>query len=297
MSVPRTGELLLRCYPRAWRARYGDELQGLISEFSDGGRVPWRVRADVALSGARERLRAAALGGDGAPGARVLGGALLVLCAWALFVVAGVWLQRISEHWQAATPAADRSLAEAAFAAVMIVAVCGAALVMAGIAVALPRVAAFLRAGGWAQVRGRVVAASLLAVLAVVATAGLVVWAHGLSGPERAGHDTGYAVGFLACALLLVACLAAWTATAVSIARRIALPGPVLRVQAWLACAVTVTMAVMTAATGAWWAASASAFAPGLAVVMALMLVATLAGTAGARRAWRGLPELSGDAG
>jgi hypothetical protein len=34
---------LLRLYPAAWRARYGEELQALLVESSAGGRVPWRA--------------------------------------------------------------------------------------------------------------------------------------------------------------------------------------------------------------------------------------------------------------
>jgi hypothetical protein len=56
MSASRTAGRLVRCYPRGWQARYGEELETLIVDMSGEGRVPWRVRADVAVGGGRERL-------------------------------------------------------------------------------------------------------------------------------------------------------------------------------------------------------------------------------------------------
>jgi hypothetical protein len=102
MSPARTAARLLRLYPASWRVRYGDELETLILDMSGGGRVPWRIRANVAAAG-RERLCAAGPGGDSAD-ARVRGGASLVLWAWTLFVVAGAIVQRTSEHWDSALP-------------------------------------------------------------------------------------------------------------------------------------------------------------------------------------------------
>jgi hypothetical protein len=55
---------------------------------SDGRRLPWRLRADLARGAGRERLRAAGLGDDD-PERRARGGVLLVLWAWAVFVLAG----------------------------------------------------------------------------------------------------------------------------------------------------------------------------------------------------------------
>jgi hypothetical protein len=311
MTAARSRELLLRCFPPAWRARYGEELSGLIAELAEDGRVPWRVRADLALAGLRERLRAAGLGGEGAPGERVRGGALLVLCGWALLVVAGAGFQRLSEHWQDATAAGDRALPQAAFAAVVIAAAGAAVLVLGGIAVALPRAAVFLRSGGWPLVRGHVARAALLTALAGAATIALVAWAHGLTPRGRDGHDAAYAAGFVVWAAVLAACLAAWTAVAVAIARRLALPASALRVEARLGAAVAVAMVAVTAATALWWIALAGAapwFLAGaprgthaavvsaeLIAVMALMLVAATAGLAGARQAWQALPALSSE--
>lgn len=310
MSGSRTSGRLLALYPPVWRARYGEELEALIVESSGGQGVPWRVRADVALAGGRERLRAAGLSGDGAPSERVRGGVLLTLCAWALFVVAGMGVQKFSEHWQDATPAASRALPSTAFDALVVAALCGIVLVLAGIAATLPSVAAFLRGGGWRAIRRRVVTAALLTGVEVTATIGLVVWAHGLTGPQRNGHDVAYAIAFLCLALLAAACLVAWTVAAVATARRLPLRAATLRTETWIACAVAGAMGVMTAATAVWWGAlagaapwflagsaagaAASPLAPQLLAAAALMLLATLLGGAGAQRAVRALPALSG---
>lgn len=306
MNVVRTSGLLLRLYPPSWRARYGEELEALIVEASGGQRVPWRIRADVALAGARERLRASGLTGGVAPEDRVRSGTLLVLWAWALFVVAGLTVQKFSEHWQRAMPASGRGLASTAFGGLVIAAVCGSLLVVAGIALALPSVASFLHAGGWPVIRRRVVTAMLATTVAAAATVTLVIWGHDLSTRQRNGSDAGYATAFVVAALLAAVCLFAWTVLAVTTARRLRLTSATLRMEAWIACAVSLAMGVMTAATTVWWAAiansapwflagapagtHASSRAPQMVVATSLMVLATLLGAAGARRAVRNLP-------
>lgn len=299
----------MRLYPREWRARYGEELEALIVESSDGRRVPWQVRADVALAGGRERLRAAGLGEDIAPGDQVRGGALLVLCAWALFVVAGIGVQKLSEHWQATTPDGSQALPSVAFGGLVVGAICASVLVLVGLASTFPSLVALLRGGGWPVIRRPVVTAVLLTVVMIAATVVLVVWAHGLNGRQRAGDDTAYAIAFVTWGLLAVVCLFVWTVAAVTTARRLRLPVATLRLEAKLATAVTVVMAVMTAATAVWWAAladaapwflagrpvgsSASPLAPEPVAAAALMVLATLLGAAGARQALRALPALA----
>lgn len=308
MRASRTAAHLLALYPAQWRARYGEELEALIVD-SSGRRVPWRIRADVALGAGRERLRAAGLVGDGAPEERVRGGVLVALCAWALFVVAGMAVQRFSEHWQDVTSAASRPLPSAAFAALVIAAVCAGALVLAGIASAVPSLAAFVRGGGWPTIRRRVVVAMLVTAAFLACSVVLVVWAHGLTGRQRAGHDVAYAIAFVAWASLAVACLLAWTIVAVATARRLRLRAALLRLQAWIAGGVTMAMGAMTVATAIWWAALAHAapwflagkpvglvgspLAPQLVAAAVLMLAATLLGATGAQRALRALPGLS----
>ena len=63
--------------------------------------LPWRTRIDLVRAGLRERARGLGFGGQGVPaGERARAGALLVLCAWAIFLVGGAILQRFAENWQ-----------------------------------------------------------------------------------------------------------------------------------------------------------------------------------------------------
>lgn len=288
--------LLLRLYPPAWRARYGAELESLILETS-GHRPSWRIGADVAAGGLRERLRAAGLTGDAPRPERVRGGSLLVLCAWAVFVVAGVGVQKFSEHWQAGTPRAAQALPAHAFDALGVAAAVGSALVLIGIAVALPALLRFLRDGGWPLIRRRIVVAVALTLVAVGALAGLVSYAHGLGEAQRNGSDSAYTGVGAVVGLLLLACLAAWTVAAVACARRLHLSHRSLQRERTLATLVTVLMAAMTAATAVWWGALAhsarlgffggSVYPPQLMGAGALMVAATAAGAFGSRQALR----------
>jgi hypothetical protein len=309
MSPARTAARLLRLYPVSWRRRYGDELETLIVDMSGGERVPWRIRADVAVAGGRERLRAAGLGGD-SPDARIRGGTSLVLWAWALFVVAGAIVQKTSEHWHQALPTGNHTAATLAFGGLIGVAIAAAVLVVAGIALTLPALTRFLGVGGWAQIRRPLTRAVAITAVLVAATVGLVAWAHGLSPRDRQGHDTAYAIVATVWALLGAGTLGAWTLAATRIAARLTLPASLLRVEARLATAVTAALGVLAAVTAVWWLSVAtvaptaltgslgsggSAFVPQLVLAMVLMLVALGLAGAGARRATRALPHLAGD--
>jgi hypothetical protein len=308
MRPARTAARLLRLYPAGWRLRYGDELETLILDMSGGDRVPWRIRADVALAGGRERLHAAGLGG-GSPDTRVRGGAGLVLWAWALFIVAGAAVQKTSEHWSRALPSGSHTAATVAFDSLIGVALVTSGLVLAGIALTLPALARVVRESGWSPIRGPGIRAAVLSAVLLLATAGLVAWAHGLAPRDRQGHDALYAAGFVAWGLLCAATLAAWTSAAIRTAARLTLATSILRLEARLAAAVAVAMAVMATATAVWWAAvgslspgaltgsaggRASAIVPQLIVAMALMLAAVALAGLGARQAVRALPDLAG---
>ena len=306
MSAERTARRLLRCYPARWRARYGEELAALIVDMSGEQRVPWRLRADVARGAAGERLQALGLGGTD-PSTRASGGTLAVMWAWALFILAGVVVAKTSEHWQQALPG-SHIVATAAFVLLIAGAVLAGALVLLGLALALPGFVADLQSGGWARVRGRIVAAAVLTVVLIAATAALSAWAHGITFAARNGHDTSYTIAFVIWAVLGAATLLTWTAAADRAARRLALARATVRAQVWLATGVAAAMAVMTAATIVWYALvasdsaaaltggatmqPASALVTRLLAAIVLMLAATALAGAGARRAVTALPEL-----
>jgi hypothetical protein len=291
----RTG-LLLRLYPREWRARYGAELEDLISQTS-GERGPGpRATIDLVASACRERLHAAGLAGDLPPAKRVRGGSLLVLWAWLLFVFAGLSLQKLSEHWQAAVPSAGRAVPSTAFHVLVVTAALASGLVLVAIAAALPSLVSFLRAGGWPQLRPLVRTSVAVTALAVAATVVLVAWAHGLDARQRNGHDLAYVAGFLGWALVVAACLISWTSAAGAGLLRIDLSAGRLRLDAWVAASITAAMALMTVLTIVWWAElpAGAPVAGGvqLALTTALMLAASALGAVGAARALRASPEL-----
>lgn len=257
---------LVRLYPAAWRARYGSELEDLIAAMRADGAPAWRLAVDVARGAGREHLR----------GAGGRGGLLMVLWAWALMVVAGAVVQKTSEHRQA----------PAGFTLLLVAACVAAATVAAGIALALPAAARFVRRGGLAAVREQVVTALALTLVAALATAALVAWAAHLSAAQRAGHDSAYAGAFIAWAGLCCAALAAWTALAVALARRIDLTAAALRAEAALSVVVALALPLITAGTVLWWAA-VGGFAIELALALAAMVAATALGGAGAWQAVR----------
>ncbi len=297
----RGRRLLLCCYPRAWRERYGEELDELLEATSGHGRVDARAAADVVRAGLVERLREWGIG-EGVPAyERARGGVLLVLVAWAAFLVAGARVQKFAEHWRAFTPLPVRGLPDGAFHVLVVAAAFGAACALLGVALALPAVLADLRAGGWRAVRRPLLRAIAVSAPTLAMFVAIAIWAHQLDGAERNGASVAYAAAIVVFALLAIASLAAWATAAVSIARRARLGVELLRVEALLAGAVSATMLAMTVATSLWWGSLArvapwflhgepagtrsSPFEPQLFGADALMLLATCLAAFGAARA------------
>lgn len=293
MSVDRRAERLLHWYPAAWRARYGEELTGLIVDMSDGRRLSWRLRADVAAAGARERMRLN--GGDARGGGRA------VLWAWAMFVLAGMMVAKTSEHWQSALPPGGHLVASLAFGALTVLAATTAVLVLAGIALTIPSLVAFLRSGGWPQIRRWILSAAALTGILVAATVGLAAWAHALTPFARNGHDALYGAAFLTWVALGTTTLLVWTRAATATADRLSLSPTTLHLHARLTTPIASLMALMTVATVTWWVAvavtapgaltgsaadpHASPVVPALIVAAVLMTLATALAASGARRA------------
>ncbi len=280
MSGRRT-RLAVSLYPAEWRARYGEELESLIEE-SGGGEVSWRLWLDVAWAGVCERLHATFTDvGGGSAGGRSRGGALMVLSAWMLITVAGLVVQKTSEQWQAATGGST------AFDLVKVAAAIGSALVLAGIAAAVPALVRYVGAGGWQAIRGPIRRAGAVTAATAGVTAGLVIWAGRLSAAERNGGDAAYSLAFLAWAVLVVTCLVLWTEAAIATGRRLELSPRVVSLHAWLAAGVAASMLVITAATLVWWAQTEVATAWVMTACAAAMTLATALASVGALRAVR----------
>src|SRR5581483_7891521 len=95
---------LLRCYPRAWRERYGGEFLAMLDDLYRDGRMPVRAWCSLAWHGCAERVRAAGLHDDRSADAQRQAGALVVLCAWGFVVLAGGSFAKYSEHWGSFVP-------------------------------------------------------------------------------------------------------------------------------------------------------------------------------------------------
>lgn len=304
-----TAEELPGCllwYPLAWRERYGDELVLFMQDSYGPGRPPWRARLSLVVGGLRERARQSGLSGDSAPPTdRLRGGTLLVLVGWVGFVLAGSSFAKFSEHFDNALPGgidshlppSSHAVPDLAYTVVQSVAAVAGIAVLLGAAMALPAFVAFLRSGGWPAVRGHVLRAAAVTASTVGVTIPFLLWAHHMTTHQRNNGNGWYGALFLAWAALIALTLALWTVVAVVAGRRVNLSRPVLLAESALAVIVATAMATMLAATSVWWAAVATdapsflTSSPGsgpvnplLAATVALMLVATAAGTGGVVR-------------
>ncbi len=107
-ALERQARQLVRCYPKAWRARYGAEFtQLLIDELTDGELSAAR-KLDVLAHGAWTRLTYAGLAGsvlDSQRRMRSMLGAVSVVSAVFMMLAVGVWAQ-LTIGWQFSAPAA-----------------------------------------------------------------------------------------------------------------------------------------------------------------------------------------------
>jgi hypothetical protein len=281
---------LLRAYPAAWRERYGAELVSLIEAGSDGGRISVRVALDVVGAGLAQRLRSAGLAGDDVPpDRRIRAGVLLVLSAWAAFVVAGLGYAQTAEHWQAVTPQPDRGVPAAAYDGVLLGAELGTLAVLFGIMLVARPLFALLRAGGWTKIHRAVLRAFGATGLTAVLLMGVIFWAHQLTVAQRNGGDVLYGAAFVALCLCGIASIGLWTRAAVVTAEELVLSSASLRWETFLAAATTVTMVAMTVSSAIWWASVAGSSALRMFGLTLLMVAATSIATAGTFRSVQAL--------
>lgn len=251
---------LLRWYPSEWRERYGEDLIAYVQDSYGDQRLPRRAWLSLVTGGMVERVRLSGLSGDSAPPVdRVRAGALVVLCSWAAFIIAGSNFAKLSEHFDQALPPGSGAhhLPGLAYTTIQGGAVVAGVAVIAGALLALPSLVRFLWSGGWSTIRTWATLAAGSTVMAIATFIPVRVWAHHLSDAQRNGGSVGYEALFLIWAAGSAITLILWTGTAVVAARRTALPRRVLRAEAALAGVAAAAMAVILAATGVWWAALA----------------------------------------
>jgi len=296
-------------YPRRWRDRYGDEFAALMEDAVGDGPPTLGFKVSIARAGLREHIHGSGLFGDRTPAAeRVRAGSLLVLCTWTIFVLAGASFSKVSEHFAQAMPVSSRPFAQGAFDVVATLSFVGGFLVILGASAALPAFVRFIRGGGWSTVRGHVLRAIALTLLSLGVVIPLSLWAHHLNELQRNGADPTYSGVFVIWAVVVAATLAQWTAAGVAVARRVALPRGVLRLEAVLAITLAGAMAVMTVAAALWWGSlaqnapwflqgtangtSPSPFTPQLAVTLALMTISVVGAGYGVMRVTGSWTEL-----
>ncbi|MBV8561089.1 MAG: hypothetical protein JO050_09955, partial [Acidimicrobiia bacterium] len=197
---------LLRWYPPAWRERYGEELLALIEDDVGEGKPDFRLRLSLVGHGLAERIREAGSARPSPSEDRALrGGSLVVLVAWAAFIVGGAGFSKTAEHFDAAVPAQTHILPQLSFDVVVIAAVLAGLVVVAGAAIAVPAFVRLVWAGRWPELRGHVMRAGLVTATTVALTIPLSLWAHTLTDSQRNGASTGYGMAFLAWVALGVA--------------------------------------------------------------------------------------------
>ena len=289
-------------YPQAWQRRYGHELMALMEDNHPNGRVPWRRRLEVARAGSTERLHAWGVFGPAPDPVRgIRAGSVLVLWAWAAFVVAGTAFAKMSEHWQPAVPANSQFWPNAGFWAVVGAAVAGlTAFATAGAVCAAP-LWGLLRQGGWRAAGRPLYLAVTLSSVVAVALVALSRWAHHLSDAQRNGADGLYSAVVLMFAALTVSALAFWCVTAARLFAQVELSARQVRLCGRLALVVFGLMLVITAGVAAWLSAMAvrapqflfggtpghvaGGVPPNLATVAVIMVAGLAVGVAGAHRA------------
>jgi hypothetical protein len=315
----RRAERLMRCYPRVWRERYGEEFVALLlDEFEERPHSPRRT-ADVLASGLLARAEQAGLTGEGLTReARLRTGLAMMGCVLAAFLVVGlsVWSQ-LTVSWQWAPP---RSAGTTAAMWLMSAALLAAAALL--VLAALPIVRELVGA----LARGRV--RPLLLPLLVTASGAAVLWLgsrhFGVAWPGTGGHpwsargivpaaiakplwafsawistfwvhpwtalqdEPAETVAWMALSPLALVALLAGLATVI---RRLELPAAKLRLPAMLAPALTATMVVFLAGAASWVlgteAGPANLFRVGMIddIEVAVMAIALVLAARSSRRA------------
>jgi hypothetical protein len=179
----RRAKRLLRCYPRVWRARYGEEFtQLLIDDISERPRSLTRT-ADVVRTGLLARVASAGLAGDTLePQQQIRSGLAAVGCALIAFLTFGVaiWSQ-LTIGWQWSAPDAP-----ATKAAMLVMSAAILVFAMLALLAAIPLAWTLCRT----CVRGRARGLVSPVISVVVGTAVLVIGSmhFGHGWPGTGGH-------------------------------------------------------------------------------------------------------------
>jgi len=246
----------LKWYPRSWRDRYGADLEQFLEDKYGNDRIPLKVRLSMVYSGTLERLRSGGIVGSSVdPGFRVRGASLLVLCAWAVFIVAGSAFAKYTEHWPLATPQVDHWLPAAAMAAVQAAAAAGMLIVFAAGLTCLPAFVRFIRSEGWWALWPLARPMTFSVIAAGAASVGIVAWSNHL-GPNST-TPLGLRIAGVLAGLAVTAALAVSCGTLIAIVYRLRFSPRVTLFLGALAVAMTAALVVIFAGVLTWWISTA----------------------------------------
>jgi hypothetical protein len=263
--------VLLALYPSAWRARYGEELEWLVSDLQEGGRAPLPMAFDLFFGAVSAWITT----GRGALMSERSKDALIsVLWSWVAFAAIGAWFGHDLGIYPTAISAQQIAILHPAVPdAYNVLMAAGSFGVLATAVAALAFAFDAIR---YAIKTGRRRLFVLMAVPVVVAAA----WLGGIQllPANPTGGALGLAVGWL---LLGVAGIAASTQAVVTVIRTAEFEPRTWRIGGIAAAAVTAAMVVSTVATIVWGVVerinqSHTGDASGWLIVVAVMAVTSV---------------------
>lgn len=269
----------MRCYPRSWRARYGEEFKQLLVDDIRERPRSWRRDADVLRSGLLARLTCAGLAGRVLAAQEQLRASLTALgCVLAAFLAFGVsmWAQ-LTIGWQWSAPAVP-----ATSVAMLVMSGALLCLVLLGVLGAVPLAWVACRTVARRGSRGLLGPMLLTVGGAVIFVIGSRHFGHGWPGTgghrwagrglvpsavaafswagtlwvtsywAHPGSLSSFPVAELVWMAVSPLALLASLAGAVRTLRRLPLSAAVLRYELWLAVACGGAMSVFLAGAGSW---------------------------------------------
>jgi hypothetical protein len=247
---PRLAAAILRLYPPAWRDRYARELLAWTEE---GGLGPLRA-LDLLCGALDARLHPEFLEKGAIPmRARLRGSVLGVLCGYAVFVVAGIGYQKLTEYEDFTDAARRHAALGASFRVVLIAALVAlAAVAVAGAPIALAVVRQAL--AGRRELRRPLA----LVALAVLWLGGTLAVLAGRASPSQNAPMSGTGAFLLWSASVALPAALGLGAALVAV-RRADLGLPLLRFASVAGAVAAAAMLVMLAATVVWGVALRSA--------------------------------------
>ena len=285
----RCARLLLRLYPAAWRARYGEEVAAVLAQHT----VSMWTLFDVLVGACDAHLHPDLLPESlVSMSHRIRGGEIAVFCAFVLFCLAWLPLQQMRDPlpvWESTvrTHPEIRTALDVVNAAGLLALL---AILVGGVPILYGTLRAATRARRWGVLLHFVVPLLLLALLVVYALLASGAWAQRVSSHSQDLTPLAVALqlGFVALFLLAVAGSVAAIAWAVS---RSDLSERVLRFALVPATVATAALTAALLATAALTALTLSE-APQLdspqtmGIVLALALAAVIVSLAGLKRGW-----------